>query len=152
MKAALKILGHKNVYHAYEIYTYPEHAWSWLAAWRAKARPSSSPPFTASDWDKLLGPYSAITDMPAVCFAPELIEQYPEAKIILVEREIESWYKSFNKGVIETTWDTFAVTRVLSVLEPQLVRPIHQLWWDLLGRKDGYFGAESLQEMQASAR
>lgn len=36
----------------------------------------------------------AVTDIPAACFAEELITAYPEAKIILTTRSAESWHKS----------------------------------------------------------
>ncbi len=40
----------------------------------------------------------AVIDVPAACFAEELILAYPDAKVILLERNIHSWYES----VIET--------------------------------------------------
>jgi hypothetical protein len=35
----------------------------------------------------------AVTDMPAYCFSSELIEAYPEAKVILTLRDIDEWYE-----------------------------------------------------------
>lgn len=37
-------------------------------------------------------------------FALELIKAYPEAKVILVERDIDSWYDSVDEAIIQTTW------------------------------------------------
>ncbi len=51
--------------------------------------------FGRADWDKLLGHVAAVTDVPAALFGPELMEAYPDAKVVLVEREIEPWYKSW---------------------------------------------------------
>jgi hypothetical protein len=34
-------------------------------------------------------------------FAPELIEAYPDALVVLVERDIKTWYKSFKAAIIE---------------------------------------------------
>ena len=34
-----------------------------------------------------------MTDIPAACFAPELIAAYPEAKVILSNRDIDAWHK-----------------------------------------------------------
>lgn len=34
----------------------------------------------------------AVTDMPAAYFAEELIEAYPDAKVILTTRDTESWF------------------------------------------------------------
>jgi hypothetical protein len=36
----------------------------------------------------------AISDLPAVCFAKELIEAYTEAKVILSTRDVDSWHHS----------------------------------------------------------
>ena len=41
-------------------------------------------------------------DPPAIAFAEELVDVYPEAKVVLVERDIDSWYSSFNAAVINT--------------------------------------------------
>ncbi|KAG4440952.1 hypothetical protein IFR05_003581 [Cadophora sp. M221] len=38
--------------------------------------------------------YSAISDLPAIMFAKELIEAYPEAKIILSTRDVDAWHRS----------------------------------------------------------
>jgi hypothetical protein len=37
-----------------------------------------------------------VSDTPAIFLAKELIEAYPETKVILVEREIEAWLKSYD--------------------------------------------------------
>ena len=50
--------------------------------------------YTREQWDALLGDFAAVTDMPANVFGPELISAYPEAKIVLVEREIDAWQES----------------------------------------------------------
>lgn len=50
--------------------------------------------FTRQDWDQLLGHCQAVCDFPACAFAEELIAAYPEAKVILTNRNIESWYES----------------------------------------------------------
>lgn len=46
-------------------------------------------------WDSLLGSLSGLSDIPCICFAEELREVYPEAKVILVSRDLESWKQSF---------------------------------------------------------
>lgn len=35
----------------------------------------------------------AVSDWPACAFAKELIEAYPEAKVILTVRDVDSWHK-----------------------------------------------------------
>lgn len=67
----------------------------------AKFRPSSTStkPFTRQEFDQLLGNYRAVTDTPYCHFGPELVRAYPDAKVILVERDMESWYQSFSGTV-----------------------------------------------------
>lgn len=86
--------------------------------------------FTRTEWDQLLGSYSAVSaDPPAVAFAEDLIAAYPEAKVILVEREIESWYRSFDTNVIAPQWSL--MISFLSELDPGFLRPVrrcHRRW------------------------
>ena len=42
--------------------------------------------------------------MPAVAFADDLIQIYPNAKVILVEQPIEQWYQRFNEEEIMNVW------------------------------------------------
>jgi hypothetical protein len=38
--------------------------------------------------------YAACTDMPHAMVTPELVELYPDAKVVLVTRDPERWWKS----------------------------------------------------------
>jgi hypothetical protein len=88
----------------------------WLQAMRAKFN-GEGPLYGKQEWDKLLGHcqvgscfeirtmsvtryeqilrenFQAVCDVPAVCFAKELMQAYPEAKVILTNRDIESWHE-----------------------------------------------------------
>ncbi|KAF2122152.1 hypothetical protein BDV96DRAFT_640214 [Lophiotrema nucula] len=92
MKAALDILGLRS-YHFIEFVSNPLHGDHWNAWLRAKyysnlnLPPTSLP--TRADFDKVLGNFSAVTDMPAVLLADELIVAYPETKVVLVERDVD---------------------------------------------------------------
>ncbi|KAK4952563.1 hypothetical protein LTR10_009369 [Elasticomyces elasticus] len=50
--------------------------------------------FGKEDWDQLLGHCQAVCDWPAIAFAEELIEAYPDAKIILTTRDVHTWHRS----------------------------------------------------------
>lgn len=39
--------------------------------------------------------YVSCTDMPFILIIPELLELYPEVKVVLVTRDPEKWWKSF---------------------------------------------------------
>ncbi len=57
--------------------------------------------FTRNEWDQTLHEFGAVSsDTPAIAFAEDLIEAYPEAKVILVDRDIDSWFDSFDQNVI----------------------------------------------------
>ena len=109
---------------------------------------SKGTPFTKKEWDALLGTFSAVSaDPPAVAFAEELISTYPEAKIILVERDIEAWYSSFNKAVMEPSWSPFL--NFLGDWDPWIIGPVrdaHSRWIR------GWWKANSKEEMQDKAR
>lgn len=47
-----------------------------------------------SDFDKLLGKSQACVDVPAAFFGAELAEMYPDAKVIILNRDPEKWYDS----------------------------------------------------------
>ena len=49
------------------------------------------------DWDLLFKEYEATTDFPSSWFYKDIIEKYPDAKIVLSIRDGESWYKSLMK-------------------------------------------------------
>lgn len=75
----------------------PPDALLWRDAFAAKYDGIGT--FTREDWDQLLGHCQAVCDWPAVAFADELIAAYPEAKVILTNREVNSWHASTMKTV-----------------------------------------------------
>ena len=106
------------------------------------------PRFTRTDWDQLLGSYSAVSaDPPAVAFAEDLVAAYPDAKVILVEREIESWYRSFDTNVITAQWSP--MISFVSMLDPWFLGPVrrcHRRW------ATGWMDSNCQAEMQEKAR
>jgi hypothetical protein len=46
---------------------------------------------------KLTAGYAAVTDMPFCMYVPELMEIYPNAKVVLVERDPEKWWPSMKQ-------------------------------------------------------
>jgi len=66
----------------------------WIAAIEAKFA-NKGEPFVRADWDQLLGHCQAITDQPCVMFYKELLEVYPDAKVILTMRDsADQWARS----------------------------------------------------------
>ncbi|CAJ2503510.1 Uu.00g109040.m01.CDS01 [Anthostomella pinea] len=99
MRAAMKQLGYVDTYHMMNCsIENPPDALLWMDALRAKYD-GVGQPFTRKDWDRLLGNSQAVCDWPACAFAKELIEAYPEAKVVLTGRDVDSWHASTMKTV-----------------------------------------------------
>ena len=75
----------------------PPDCLCWQDAFAAKFEGKGK--FGRAEWDALFGHCQAICDWPAVAFAKELIETYPEAKIIITTRDVDSWHNSVMKTV-----------------------------------------------------
>ncbi|KAJ8655107.1 hypothetical protein O0I10_009142 [Lichtheimia ornata] len=46
------------------------------------------------DWDMLYEGFDAAVDWPTVSFVDRLMKHYPDAKIVLTDRDADSWYRS----------------------------------------------------------
>jgi hypothetical protein len=93
LKAALERLGFDPCYHMTEVFTHPEHADFWVAAWRGEP----------VDWDGVLGDYEATLDWPACTFYGELMARHPDARVLLSVRDPERWYESTRSTIYELT-------------------------------------------------
>lgn len=98
--AALTTLGYNDVLHGTNIDS-PEF-WS-IVNRAADSSFATLPtytgkPFTREEWDELFGDSEAATDVASI-FATQLIEAYPEAKVILVIRDFDTWYGSIETAV-----------------------------------------------------
>jgi len=94
----MKQLGFMDTYHMMNCsIENPPDALLWMDALRAKYDGVGE--FTRKDWDKLLGNCQAVCDWPSCAFAKELIEAYPEAKVVMTTRDVDSWHASTMKTV-----------------------------------------------------
>ena len=84
LKVALEQLGFGPCYHMTEAIQHPSHAKVWRKAWRGEA----------VQWPTFLQKYGSAVDFPACSFYPELMDAYPDAKVILTVRDPERWYDS----------------------------------------------------------
>ncbi|KAK4962870.1 hypothetical protein LTR10_000497 [Elasticomyces elasticus] len=107
MKAALEILG-LPTWHWVTMAENPQDMALWAEAIEAKFNPTSGKkPFGRREFDNLLGYWSACTDQPAALFSEELVQAYPDAKVVLCERDTERWYGSYTKTVIDGSANPF---------------------------------------------
>ncbi|KXS98402.1 hypothetical protein AC578_4680 [Pseudocercospora eumusae] len=125
LRRALEILGYDHVYHGFDVPTSgnPAISRAWTELGRKKfdrreEEEEEEETITLRDLDVLLGHCEAVTDQPCACFAEELLSTYPQAKIILNSRDVESWEKSIENtfGKYMKTWEF----RYLSYFETSL--------------------------------
>ncbi|KAG6362449.1 hypothetical protein INS49_010679 [Diaporthe citri] len=88
LAAALSELGFKHVFHGLDSRTKPSH---WAFFERA----------ATATWPELFGVYDAVTDLS--CFwALQLADAYPDARVILTERDFDAWFPSFDAEGVGT--------------------------------------------------
>lgn len=106
-------------------------------------------PFSRRDWDQLFGSYDCITDIGSF-FAPQLIATYKGAKVVLVQRDFDSWWSSIRQEVVIPVLDhSPAQQMVFNILETLAgVAPVTAMRKILFG----FFSAKSLPEVEARAR
>ena len=97
-----------KIFHMTENFKNPTHFFPlWDEAIRAKFN-NDGKPYGRPEFDKLLGDYDALSDLPAVLFSPELLQAYPDAKVILTTRDPEKWVDSMQSTIWRAhSWWTF---------------------------------------------
>lgn len=95
VKIALEKLLDGPCYHMFECVKQPDYQ-KWIDAYNGKEADWKGI-FTHPDGDKF---YVATVDYPACGLYNKLMEQYPDAKVLLTVRDPEKWYDS----VIDTIW------------------------------------------------
>lgn len=117
LSQALEMLGVEPVHHGMR---HPcDDEWEWDIFNRAadatfpNLPTYTGKPFSRAEWDELCSRFAAVTDV-ASFYAVSLINAYPDAKVIIVERDIESWLKSIH-GVFKE-WENpitdWAITHI----------------------------------------
>jgi hypothetical protein len=84
LKAALEQLGFAPCLHMVDLIREGERADLWRAA--TDGRPV--------DWHELMEGYEATVDWPGCTFYAELMEAFPDAKVLLTVRDPDAWYES----------------------------------------------------------
>ncbi|KAJ7203985.1 P-loop containing nucleoside triphosphate hydrolase protein [Mycena rebaudengoi] len=113
MRTALQMLGYSEIYHMQSVLGNPLEAAMWQEAMDAKFL-GKGKKYGRAEWDQLLGHCQAVTDAPAMLFSEDLIAAYPDAKVILTNRDPDKWWKSYDEslgGMLRS--QTFPVTEWL---------------------------------------
>ena len=90
MREALNMLGFGPCHHMIEVNTHDEQK----RLWRALAKGKNA------GWDALFAGYRSCVDWPSAYYWRELIQVYPNAKVLLTYRSPESWWESFEKTIL----------------------------------------------------
>ena len=120
MKSAFETLG-LPCWHWVHMSENPPDIGMWTEGLRAKFDPDSGvAPFGRAEFDGLLSRWGATTDQPAAIFCEELLQAYPDLKVVLVERDVDRWYKSFCDTVIAGAQNPFIPLG--SLIDPVFLR------------------------------
>lgn len=112
LKAALDCLGFGPGYHMFDIVSNEER----LAQWEQIVCEAQRP-----DWPAIFDGYTAAIDGPSAIYYRQLMEAFPEAKVILTIREADAWYQS--------TYDT--LYQYAQAAGPgKLSRVVNTMVWD----------------------
>jgi Sulfotransferase domain len=114
IKGALEMLGLAPCYHIAEVERRPEH----VALWRQVADGASPA------WDAIFGEYESCVDFPACVLYRELLDAYPDARVVLTVRDPERAYDRVRDTIYGLT------TREDSPLPAELRDAFGRLVWD----------------------
>ncbi|KAL6872376.1 P-loop containing nucleoside triphosphate hydrolase protein [Trichoderma longibrachiatum] len=99
MRVALTQLGFSDCYHMHNLLVSPEtECPQWVRL--IEAHYGGKGTITKADFDRVLGRSQACVDVPAALFGVELAAMYPDAKVVILNRDPESWYYSCLESVI----------------------------------------------------
>ena len=150
MHAALTQLGY-DTYHGFRAFANIRDYELWNPAYRTKFLNEPSKACLRVDrafFDTVLGHVDAVTDMPPASFAVELIAAYPEAKVVLMERDVEAWYGSFARVFINSY--NSRLWSFIAWLDPDKVGHINTFLRESVARCQ--FGATNSREFHGNAR
>jgi len=89
LKSALQTLGYNETYHFKDLIAKPDK----LKHWQELENNGTT------DFQALFKGYEATVDFPGYPYYKILMEQYPDAKVILSKRDFDKWYESVNKTI-----------------------------------------------------
>jgi hypothetical protein len=92
MRFALEELGFYPCHHMRQVYADDAQ----MRLWRDVVVGGHPP-----DWERLFDGFRAAVDWPSVLYWRELLDAYPDAKVILTNRSPESWWRSYERTLLK---------------------------------------------------
>lgn len=82
--------------------------------------------------EKLIVLQQSVCDLPAMAFGPELMAAYPSAKIILTNRDVDTWHNSCSHTLLQARW--YWVHEILQYFDwmTALIHPLRKKYWRCL--------------------
>ncbi|KUI72651.1 hypothetical protein VM1G_08244 [Cytospora mali] len=125
LNRALEILLDGPVYHGgtQVCKAAPTHMRSWIAIMeRTPTRGPDDEKFITRTIPRLLDGYVATTDGPGMCFVPELVQLYPDAKVVCLTRDLNDWVRSW-EPMADGTMRWYLRGLLLPLLAPMRLLP-----------------------------
>ncbi|TPX17780.1 uncharacterized protein E0L32_002881 [Thyridium curvatum] len=156
MARAYAVLG-LRAHHGLDVVPTPEGLAMWAALERAAdaTYPSANrraAKFTAEDWDAVFGGYDAVTDI-AGMWADQLADAYPDARVVVLQRDFETWWPTFYEGcVVPTCASPRAKRALLAALSALTGLPLRASFHVMNTMMLGLFGARDMAGVRENAR
>ncbi len=93
LKIALEMIGAGPCYHMANVLTDTSRVPQWADALDGRA-----------DWDKIFEGFEATVDYPGAYFYREIMDAFPDAKVLLSVRDGESWARSMHDTIWGAIW------------------------------------------------
>ncbi len=90
LKFALDALGFGPCHHMYEVRKRPKQVAWWSEACRGEKL----------DWNRVFAGFGSQVDWPGSVFWRDLVVHYPDAKVILTDRDPDAWYESISRTIL----------------------------------------------------
>jgi len=127
LRAALEEFGFSKCYHMYHLIEHPREIEFWENLNQGKQ----------VDYDTFFEGFQSILGFPGYSFYHQLMQYYPDAKVILSVRDPEKWYESMLKTIIRAN---SAAKPAENFAEKTNLERIYKLQIDLVFK--GYFQEE----------
>lgn len=122
LKTALELLGFGRCYHMVEVMRNPSHLRRWADIMQGGQ----------ADWDSLFRGYQAATDWPVAAYYKDLMNVYPDAKVILTIRDPERWHRSVMNTLYQAGRGFFGrFTRIIPSVHQFLNAMEKAIWQDV---------------------
>jgi hypothetical protein len=126
LKTALEELGFGRCYHMVEILRRPSHMQHWSRIMHGGT----------ADWETVFQGYQSAVDWPVAAYYRELMDVYPEAKVILTVRDPHSWHRSIMTTIYQARRQlVIRLTRVFPPLYRFMNAMEHTVWHGVFQNK-----------------